>query len=305
MRKDETETTLLVETSAGKVCCREKGSGERSLLLLHGSSFSKRVFELLMSDPALAGIRLVAIDLPGHGHSEDASDPRLTYSVSGFAGVVREILAARGLGGCVLLGWSLGGDIAIELLDGEPMVRGVALVSAPPVPWGILGRLRGYTLTGAFLAAKAKFTRAEALRFEAQCIGSSSDGRFIGDILRTDERMRPQLARSFIKVSGRDQRKVLRRAGLPVWLIAGDRDPLVRVAYLRKLRRDTAVGPEPFIAPDAGHAPFLDSPHEFAVRLAEFVRAADDKTPSRRTGGDVASKVDAKPAPQAARSVLE
>ena len=274
MPKADGEMTIFVQTSAGRVSCREKEGGGAALVLLHGSSFSKEVFEPLMHHPALAGIRSVAIDLPGHGRSEDAGDPGLTYRIPGFAAVVREVLAALRLEGCMLLGWSLGGDIAMEFLEGEPIVCGVASVSAPPVPAGILGRLRGYTLTGALLASKARFTRAEAMRFEMQCIGKCSDGRFVETLQRTDARMRPQLARSAFTDTGRDQRKAVRSTRLPVWLVAGDQDPLVRISYVKALGDSCGQGRSPWIVPDAGHAPFLDSPDEFAARLADFVRLA-------------------------------
>lgn len=243
-------------------------------MLLHGSSFSREVFEPLVAHPALAGFRLLALDLPGHGESENARDPVLTYRIPGFASVIGEVLAALGLENCVLLGWSLGGEIAMEFLDGNSAVGGVVSVSAPPVPAGILGRLRGYTLTGALLASKARFTRAEAMRFEKQCVGTSSDGRFIGTLQRTDPRMRPQLARSALVHAGRDQRKTVASARRPFWLIAGDRDPLVRISYVRALGENSQQR-APWIVPGAGHAPFLDSPDEFAVRLARFVCEAD------------------------------
>lgn len=286
MVKDDGESVVFVDTSAGRVCCRESGTGEGRLLLLHGSSFSKDVFVPLSRHPALCGFRIVAIDLPGHGQSEDARDPVATYRISGFASVVSEIVSALRLQDCVVLGWSLGGDIAMEFFQREPAVLGLALVGAPPVPAGIFGKLRGYTLTGARLAAKPEFSREDALRFERQCIRSTSDGRFVGDLMRTDPRMRPQLARSAFADRHRDQRRAFRASTKPVWLVAGAEDPLVRISYLRKLGRFCAEGREPWIVPGAGHAPFLDYPDAFATRLAHFARAA---VPAGRPAGPACS----------------
>lgn len=288
MPSDDGETTVLVDTSAGRICCRVKGSGGSAVVLLHGSSFSKEVFEPLMNHPALAGLRLMAMDLPGHGQSEDAGDPVLAYRVPGFAAVVGEVLSALRLEGCVLLGWSLGGEVAMEFLRGTHIVRGVVSVSAPPVPAGILGKLRGYTLTGALLASKASFTRAEAMRFERQCIGRTADGRFVATLQRTDPRMRPQLARSALADAGRSQRDTFRSTRLPVWLVAGDEDPLVRISYVRSLRGSCADGRALWTVPGAAHAPFLDSPDEFAARLANFVGAAGGGGSSRPTSREFA-----------------
>lgn len=272
MREDDNERSLLVETSAGKIACRERGTGGSSVLLLHGSGFSKEVFRPLMGHAALAGNRVVAMDLPGHGQSENAREPALTYRISGFAVVVREVMVARALQGCVLLGWSLGGDVAMEFLAGEPVISGLALVGAPPVPAGILGKLRGYTLTGVTLAAKPRMTNAEAARFERYCIGTSSDGRFVQDLQRTDPMMRPHLARSTFTRLGGSQRNAVLSTELPVWLVAGAEDPLVRLSYLRRFGTHCPEGSKPWIVPNAGHAPFLDNPDEFAARFADFIR---------------------------------
>ena len=266
----------IVRTSAGRISFIAEGSSDRCLLLLHGSSFSKEIFYPLMQQPCLAEIRRVAIDLPGHGNSDDASDPARTYTVPGFAAVVREVVAELCLEGCVILGWSLGGEIAMEFLGGEPIVSGVALVSAPPVPAGILGKLRGYTLTGALLARKPRFSPAQALRFERQCIDASSDGRFVEALRRTDPHMRPELAKAAFIISGKVQRDAVQSTDLPVWIVAGEADPLLRIAYVRQLRARSIYGGAPWIVPDAGHAPFLDRVDEFAGRLSDFVHLAVD-----------------------------
>lgn len=280
----ETQKIAVVGTSAGRIAVRDEGSGRPALLLLHGSSFSKEIFEPLIRQPSLSRSRRVAIDLPGHGGSDDAADPHRTYSVPGLAAIVREVLAALGLEGCVLLGWSLGGDVAMQFLGPEPIVSGVALVSAPPVPGGILGKLRGYRLTGALLARKSKFTRRDALRFERQCIGKSAEGRFVGTLQRTDPLMRPRLARAALIDDGTDQRQVVRSTDVPVWLVAGAHDPLLRIRYVRRFRARTLHGDAAWIVPEAGHAPFLDRAEEFAAGLAEFVQASAEATGTSSRG---------------------
>lgn len=285
MPMDDAETELFVETAAGRLACRERGGGDVALVLLHGSGFAKEVFAPLMAHPALGGVRCLAIDLPGHGRSENARQPGRTYSLAGLAESVREVLAARGLAGCVLLGWSLGGDVAMEFLAGGSLVSGVAVVSAPPVPPGILGRLQGYTLTGATLAAKARVSDAEALRLERYSLGASAEGRFVPALRRTDPMMRPQLARSMFTARGTDQRQAVRAARIPVWLVAGAADPLLRLGYFRRFVCECPAGCTPWIVPGAGHAPFLDAPDAFAGALAGFVRCAAGRAGLPRSAG--------------------
>lgn len=275
----ETETVHRIETPAGALHCREHAPAAAgpTLLLLHGSGFSGAVFAGLMTHPALAACRLLALDLPGHGGSDDARHQASDYSLPGFAAAVAAVLRARAAAGCVLLGWSLGGDIAMQCLAlpaARALLRGLVLVSAPPAPPGLFGKLRAYTLTGLPLALKPRMTARDAARFERDCLGAAAAGHFIETLRRTDPAMRPGLARAALRDPGLDQRQAVRGAGLPVWLVAGGEDPLLRLGWFRRF----AAGPLPpgsaaWLVPAAGHAPFLDAPDDFAARLAAFTRA--------------------------------
>ncbi|TLS23805.1 hypothetical protein PpBr36_08207 [Pyricularia pennisetigena] len=88
-----------------------------TLLLLHGNSSSSLAFSHILSRAPPPGItRVVALDYPGHGRSGNASDDRV-YTQPGYAAVAAHALAALRIRGRVaVLGWSLGGHVAIELI---------------------------------------------------------------------------------------------------------------------------------------------------------------------------------------------
>jgi pimeloyl-ACP methyl ester carboxylesterase len=44
-------------------------------VLIHGNSSSSRAFSRQLDGPMGKRFRLVAVDLPGHGASDDAKDP--------------------------------------------------------------------------------------------------------------------------------------------------------------------------------------------------------------------------------------
>lgn len=54
----------------------------------------------------------VTIDLPGHGQSLD--QPREAYSVEGATEAVVEVLDAEGVSSCTLVGYSMGGRVALS-----------------------------------------------------------------------------------------------------------------------------------------------------------------------------------------------
>jgi non-heme chloroperoxidase len=94
----------------------------RPVVLVHGFSMSGRVWERQFADPALAHLRLVAVDLRGHGESQGATgtDPLAPEQLTreGMDGGARlwsqDLDAVRdglGLETPTLVGWSFGGAV--------------------------------------------------------------------------------------------------------------------------------------------------------------------------------------------------
>ena len=65
------------------------GTGERTIVLIHGLLMNRRMFERLAPQLAAAGNRVICVDLLGHGRSDRPEDLRL-YSMPLFA---RQIIA--------------------------------------------------------------------------------------------------------------------------------------------------------------------------------------------------------------------
>ena len=111
-----------------RLAWREAGTGA-PLVLLHGWCFSSQVFAEAFAVFS-ADYRVLAPDLPGHGVSDPAAD-------DGFATLaadLREWLTALSLDRIRLLGWSLGGQVALELAAAPPpaQVERLLLVAVTP-----------------------------------------------------------------------------------------------------------------------------------------------------------------------------
>lgn len=90
------------------------GSGERTLIYLHGLLLDAAVNRRLARDLADAGNRVVLLDLPGHG----ASDKPLTASahrMDAYARNVQALIDELGADRVVVGGMSLGADVALQL----------------------------------------------------------------------------------------------------------------------------------------------------------------------------------------------
>jgi pimeloyl-ACP methyl ester carboxylesterase len=104
------------------------GDGPPELVLLHGGAQNAHTWDTV----AMAlGRPLVAIDLPGHGHSDGPADGALDIrrNAADVATAVRA-LAPDALG---VVGMSLGGITTLALADAAPdLVRAVVLVDITP-----------------------------------------------------------------------------------------------------------------------------------------------------------------------------
>ena len=109
---------------------RESGppDAKRTVLLLPGGMCSAGSYAEVMAQPALAQTRLVAATLPGQAARRPPDD----YSVENYARS-RPELATR-VGADVVVGFSMGGIVAIEMIvSGAPRGRSVLLgVSLSP-----------------------------------------------------------------------------------------------------------------------------------------------------------------------------
>jgi pimeloyl-ACP methyl ester carboxylesterase len=90
-----------VTTSLGRrICFWDSGGDGDVILFIHGNSSSKNTFQHQFESPVLEQYRKVAIDLPGHGSSEWASD----YNQEIYFGALASVIAKLGLSEVVVVG---------------------------------------------------------------------------------------------------------------------------------------------------------------------------------------------------------
>src|SRR5579859_8084218 len=104
----------------------------RTLVLLHGFTGSASGWGDLLTDLALPGMRIVAFDLLGHGQSDAPADPQrytIEHCQADFLAALYEL--GVGEGEAILLGYSLGGRIALYAAF-SGFFRALILESASP-----------------------------------------------------------------------------------------------------------------------------------------------------------------------------
>lgn len=211
------------------------------------------------------------MDLPGHGESSNAIDPGRTYSYRGLAESVLLFIELLGLERCIVAGWSLGGQAAIELVDNSKRIAGVMAFGAPPAPSGPLGLILSMHVSRILLlAGKPVFSDEDAIYFESATLAGHGHGRFLQDLHRVDPLMRPCVSRSILLSRGGSQRNLVEKTTTSVFLLNGENEPLVRNSYMKRLSGPALYGGKAHILHDCGHAPFVEKPDEFNSLLDQF-----------------------------------
>ena len=132
------------------------GVGPPEIVLIHGGAQNAHTWDTV----ALALDRpLVAIDLPGHGHSDAPSDTSREGRVAAMASDVAEVIRAMAPDAKLVVGMSLGGMTSIALATHAPdLVRRLALVDITP---GVNG-VKAKAITD-FVRGPATFARFDDL----------------------------------------------------------------------------------------------------------------------------------------------
>ena len=120
------------------------GEGPRLMILLHGLLFSQYMHEALAQALAARGLRVVTLDLLGHGESDRPRD-MWRYSMPAFGAQVIALLDHLGEDEAVVLGTSLGANVALEAVAQAPeRFRGM-VVEMPVLDHALLGCAIAFT----------------------------------------------------------------------------------------------------------------------------------------------------------------
>lgn len=241
------------------------GAGE-PILMLHGWGSNSEVHRAMLEQLS-RGYRVLALDLPGFGKSEE---PPRAYCVDDFADVVQDFLQSLGISAVTLIGHSFGGRIIIKLANRRlpfAISRIVLIDSAgirpqPSKKGGAKRRLyRILKAIANFAPIRKCFPNfLEALR---QHFGSA-------DYAAASPRMRECLVRTV----NEDLTPLLSGVTPETLLIWGENDtatPLSDGQTMERLMPNAGLA----VIQGAGHFCFLEQPVIFSRIIASFFRTED------------------------------
>jgi len=257
----------------------ETGRGP-AVVLIHGLAASMYSWRYTLMPVSQAGYRVIAFDNLGFGFSDK---PARGYSNAQYVRLLFELLDSLGVSEAVLVGHSMGGEIAAEAALADPdRISGLVLVDAAGfgVRWPFMLRVARWPIIGALFdgfrgrSATARILKviyADPSRVTAQDVdqyyaplAEPGAGRALRGVLR-----------EFRFESLRQRVDSIVAPTLVMWG-GGDRliPPTVGQAVVAELPRGAFV-----LVPGAGHALPEEAPEAFNRTLLAFLRQGLPRPP--------------------------
>ena len=252
--------------------------GERSspnLVLLHGWAMHSGVWGSVR-DGLAQKFHLHLVDLPGHGLSHvcarEAANSQEHPSVP-VLDAIAEVLPST----FTLCGWSLGGQLAIELALREPMrVRKLALISTAPCfvkrqdwQWGMEASML-QLFAAEFKARLCDHHEAVSYVAGEWRRGCNKDViSACGSLVERREPDKAALEAGLKILLASDLRNELKHIHQPVLMVHGAQDVITH-PNAAKWMNEQFLRSELEMLPQCGHAPFLSYPEQFVSNLARF-----------------------------------
>lgn len=243
------------------------GSGP-DLVLLHGWAMHSGIWEGVRNQLAQQ-FRLHLVDLPGHGLSPACEPGTLEHIVE----IMTEIMPERYMVG----GWSLGGQIAIELAVREPSrVQKLILISTTPCfakrddwEWGMDHKLLQLFLENLKQNYVTTINRFLTLQMSGDRGATTILSQLRKHFFQRTEPDPGALQKGLKSLQENDLRPQLEAIKQPVLLLHGENDVITNPAAANWMHEQLPQS-QLVMFPHCGHAPFLSYPDQFITCLNEF-----------------------------------
>ena len=263
-----------IQAGDAKVRAAVAGRGEPTLILIHGFGDHLMTWRAVF-DRLATRHRVIAFDLPGFGVSEK---PDGKYTLDAMTDRVRAIVAGQ-RGPLILVGHSMGGEIALNVALSEPgRIDALVLIAPAGFDVGLAGMADSMTARRARLIAIWEAARSSILPVhDPEWLGEPEDRRDY------DPSFDPAYRASTSAVLEEFDFEALRRRvtgyglrargyGKPVLLIWGSADPVIPLRVADSVR---AILPctRLEVLDRAFHRPQVERPDTVAALIENFVES--------------------------------
>jgi pimeloyl-ACP methyl ester carboxylesterase len=255
-----------VRTNDGiSIACRIAGEGPRTLVALHGwgGAGTGHSFKEVMRYLDLANLRMVAIDLRGHGES---GRPDFGFTLEDFARDVLAVVDSVGAEKFVLIGFSMSGRFAQWISCRFP-ARVLGQILIAPVPATVLPF--GEEMLESWLTYAGDREKFEPWmrQFTGEPLPGEIIDAYFNDVSRASELAKRETFRMCCRDDFSD---AVGSTAAPTLVIAGNQDPMLSPEFLRQEVVARIPGARLACA-DCGHEIPLERPAMAAALIEAFL----------------------------------
>ncbi|MGK7223569.1 alpha/beta fold hydrolase [Kocuria flava] len=247
----------------------DRGEGP-ALLLVHGHAYDRSMWERQVEVFSSRGWRVLAPDLRGFGGSEGTAG--IVYTEE-FADDLAALLDHAGVDRAVVVGFSMGGQVAMELLHRHPQrVRALVVNDTVPQAEDTAGRRRRHVTADTILrAGMEEYGRAVLGKMIAEANVEAmpeTAARVLAMLQSAPAEGAAAAMRG--RAERRDYTGLLSGLELPVLVVVGADDPFDGGAGRRTA--ELVPGAELVVVDGAGHTPSMERPEAFDAAVDAFLR---------------------------------
>ena len=255
---------MFTEINGLKIKYIAEGSGQQSVLLLHGWGSNITLFSYI-TEHLKPYFKVYAPDMPGFGESDE---PETTWSVDDYTDFVIEFCRKMGIDRCFIIGHSFGGRVIIKLMSRSALpfaVDRIVLTDSagirPKQTFRKKIKRRIYKIGKKFFSSKPVTKIAPDAMEKFRRRNGSADYNAASPVMR----------QCLVKVVNEDLTPLIPNINAPTLLIWGDKDdatPLSDGQLMEKLIPDAGL----VVFEGSGHYAFLEQGERFCRILDSFFK---------------------------------
>lgn len=246
----------------------ESGHGKNALIFIHGNSMSLDCWAPQLTDKALLEkYRLIAFDLPGHGKSGRTDD----YSFRRMNAILTQLIQLLDADSFILIGLSVGSNYIAEIAPNLSGCQGY-ICASPCItnneqhPGTFFRELPGAEL---FFSETAPPEQLGQLIDKVIFNGNEILRESVAEDFNTaDPNFRTQLGMEVIGGKWADEIANLISTELPILIIMGKEDPVIRTDYLDGF--PSKWNDRAFLVENAAHLVNREQPEAFNALLSAY-----------------------------------
>ena len=264
-----------INTKHGNITVQTTGDTGPTLLFVHGNSASKEVWRKQFDSDLAAKYRLIAMDLPGHGASDDAPEPEASYCMAGYADAAIAVLNGLEIDRAVVVGWSLGGHVAVEMVPHTSALAGIVLTGTPPIHRASMDDINAefHMNETTSLAGLGEWSAEQAGQFSGSALSPDKPAAdwVVNAAMRTDGRARTMMFGAFVAGQGGDQAEILAQTNVPTAVINGADETFIQNNFVCAAAYGNLWRGKVHLLDGLGHGPFWQAPEAYNALLESFV----------------------------------